>query len=129
MRVNTKEAPVQRAVIDTLHFYGFRAFRINSGLIKTAKGHVIRLADKGTSDVLSLIPRSGRFFAIEVKRPGAANKTTEAQDEFLAAITEDGGVAVVIDDVRKLDEVMRILRDDPWARINREGERCASETS
>jgi len=48
----------------------------------------------------------GRFMGLEIKAPGKRANTSALQDRQLAAIREAGGVAVVIDDVSQLDEVL-----------------------
>jgi hypothetical protein len=48
----------------------------------------------------------GRFIGLEVKAPGKRANTSALQDRQIAAIRESGGVAVVIDDVDQLDEVL-----------------------
>lgn len=48
----------------------------------------------------------GRFLGIEVKAPGKRNNTSVLQDRQIAAIREAGGVAVVIDDVAQLEEIL-----------------------
>lgn len=105
-----KEKHVQDAICEYLIYQGFLVLRINSGaaqgeykgvkrLIRFVWWWALGIAKKsaGVSDVLAL--RDGRLFAIEVKRPGKANNTSEAQDEFLAAVNRHGGVGIVADSV------------------------------
>lgn len=49
---------------------------------------------------------SGRMLAVETKAPGKRNNTTENQKRVLNAIAEHGGLAVVVDDVSQLVEVL-----------------------
>ena len=49
----------------------------------------------------------GRFLAIETKAPGKRSNTTELQDRQIIAIHKAGGAAVVIDDVRQLDDIFQ----------------------
>ncbi|HRH18668.1 MAG TPA: hypothetical protein PLS22_14555 [Aquabacterium sp.] len=49
----------------------------------------------------------GRFLAIETKAPGKRANTTELQDRQIMAIHKAGGSAVVIDDVRQLDNIFQ----------------------
>ena len=49
----------------------------------------------------------GRFLAIETKAPGKRSNTTELQDRQIIAIHKAGGAAVVIDDVRQLDNIFQ----------------------
>ena len=48
-----------------------------------------------------------RFLAIETKAPGKRANTTELQDRQIMAIHKAGGSAVVIDDVRQLDNIFQ----------------------
>jgi hypothetical protein len=50
------------------------------------------------------MPKTGRFLAIEVKRPG--NKASPEQQQFIDTINEAGGLAFV---ARSVEEVERAL--------------------
>ncbi len=56
----------------------------------------------GVPDFIASI--DGRFIGIETKAPGKRNNTTPLQDRELKAIKKSGGIALVIDDVRQLDQ-------------------------
>lgn len=58
---------------------------------------------KGFSDLFGLVP-GGRFFALEVK--AERGRTHGNQDNFLAAVERNGGIAGV---VRSPDDARRIL--------------------
>lgn len=60
-------------------------------------------AHKGMADLHGMLP-GGRYFALEVKRPG--EKPTPEQLAFLAAVRENGGIAAV---VHSFDEVANVL--------------------
>ena len=47
-----------------------------------------------------------KFLAIEAKAPGKRGNTTPNQEHRMAEIRKAGGIAVVIDDVSQLDEVL-----------------------
>lgn len=47
----------------------------------------------------------GRFVAIETKAPGKRGNTSPNQDARIREIREARGVAIVIDDVKQLDDV------------------------
>lgn len=49
---------------------------------------------------------NGRMLGVETKAPGKRNNTTENQKRVLNAISEHGGLAVVVDDVSQLVEVL-----------------------
>ncbi len=48
----------------------------------------------------------GKFLAIETKAPGNINNLTANQERRLYEIHQAGGIAVVIDDVSKLKEIL-----------------------
>lgn len=48
----------------------------------------------------------GRFLGLEIKAPGKRANTSALQDIQLEAIRKAGGVAVVIDDVEQLKEIL-----------------------
>lgn len=48
----------------------------------------------------------GRMLAIETKAPGKRGNTTPNQERELAAIRAAGGIAVVVDDISQLEEVL-----------------------
>lgn len=50
---------------------------------------------------------NGYFVGIETKAPGKRGNTTPNQDRELAAIAAAGGVAVVVDDVEQLKEILK----------------------
>lgn len=119
--VNLKDAErhVLRGVLDLLFLHGFRAFRVNSGKIQTRQGTWVQLAPKGTADVIAIVPRSGRLFAIETKREKGGHASQE-QVEFLDAIRGDNGIGIIIDDLKTLERVILELKADPWANFDME---------
>jgi Holliday junction resolvase len=54
----------------------------------------------------------GRFLAIETKAPGKRNNTTANQDVQLALISGAGGIALVVDDVKLVEELLSTVK--PW---------------
>ena len=48
---------------------------------------------------------NGRFLAIEAKVPGKRSNTTVLQDRQIEAIKAANGLALVVDDVKQLDEL------------------------
>jgi hypothetical protein len=48
----------------------------------------------------------GRLLAIECKAPGKRSNTSVLQDREIAAIRAANGLAVVIDDVKQLEEIL-----------------------
>ena len=90
------EQQIQRAILDYLAAVGIPAWRQNTGAMAGAhngKSWYVRFGPKGQSDIQGVLPGSGRFLAIEVKRP--KGKATPEQHAFLDRITEAGGVAFI----------------------------------
>lgn len=54
---------------------------------------------------------SGKFFAIETKAPGRRNDTTDNQKARIAEIQAARGWALVVDDVKQLDEFEDALKE------------------
>ena len=48
----------------------------------------------------------GRFFSVETKAPGKRNNTNANQDQRIKEIQRADGVALVVDDVEQLKEVL-----------------------
>lgn len=63
----------------------------------------------GIPDFVACVPwLNGRMLAIETKAPGKLSNTTAHQRREIKAINLAGGVALVIDDVRMLDELLMV---------------------
>ncbi len=106
------ERSIQSQVLQYLGYRGIKAFRINSGMIATGEGRnrrLVRLAPKGFSDIVGVLPESGRALFIEVKAP--KGKLTIHQQLFLEEMRGQGAVAFVarsIEDCeRELGEMIR----------------------
>jgi hypothetical protein len=83
------------------------AWRTNVGAVSTSykgRSRFVRFGFPGLSDVIGLMPGSGRLFACEVK--SATGKVTPAQQDFLAQVTTAGGKAFV---ARSVADVQRAL--------------------
>jgi hypothetical protein len=116
-----REALAQKAILAALELKGCIAVRVNSGTIVlpdpvTGKKRVVRLARRGTSDVLAGVPMqvelaSGRsatllvFAAVECKAQG--EEPSDDQAAFLDDVRARGGMSIV---ARGLDDVERLLR-------------------
>jgi hypothetical protein len=59
----------------------------------------------GSSDLVGIVPPSGRFLAIEVKT--YFGKTTPGQEAFLKMVNDCGGIGFV---ARSPEEALEILR-------------------
>jgi hypothetical protein len=105
-----KEADILRDCLTWLKLHGVFCWRQNQGAISgvhNGKKRFLRFSSmNGVSDILGILPPSGRFLAIECKRPG--NKPTAEQDAFLDIVRQCGGIAVC---VRSIDELEQALTD------------------
>lgn len=59
----------------------------------------------GCPDIL--VCHNGRFMAFEVKAPGKRGNTTPNQDREINAILSANGLALVVDDVNQVKEVLQ----------------------
>ncbi len=113
------ESECQAQIIDFLRAEQARGrvcwfCRVNGGGVKTAAQFIrfyalyllgIEKRSRGYPDLHGMLP-GGRYFALEVKRPG--ERETVEQREFIDAVTAGGGIAGVVrgfEDVRRLLEV------------------------
>lgn len=99
------EREIQKSVLEYLRLRKIPAWRVNSGMMIAdnedgTRRHVRFNMARGCSDVLGILPPSGRFLAVEVKRPG--RKPTADQLGFLDMVTAAGGLALCVSDVRDL---------------------------
>jgi len=58
----------------------------------------------GCPDIL--VCYKGHFMAFEVKAPGKIKNTTANQDREIASINQAEGIAIVVDDVKQVMEVI-----------------------
>jgi len=88
-----KEADIKRAITQYLRARGCLVIPYrNVGIFKRVTGQYISSPHLGISDLLGLT-REGRFFAIEVKRPG--NRPTLFQEQFLETVRSFNCIAIV----------------------------------
>jgi len=103
------EKDILKACLDLLALRRIPAWRSNSGRLRVERGGKTHLyafsGAKGLSDILGLLPPSGRFLAVETKRPG--NKPTADQEHFLGMVRDAGGLALVVTGVAELEEALR----------------------
>lgn len=103
-----KEADILRDCLTWLKLHGVFCWRQNQGAITgvhNGKKRFLRFCSmSGVSDILGILPPSGRLLAVECKRPG--RHATAEQDAFLDIVRQCGGVAVC---VRGIDELEQAL--------------------
>jgi hypothetical protein len=86
------ESLIQAQILTYLKYNRILAYRINSGMIKTEAGGMVKLAPRGFADIVGVLP-GGRALFIEVKT--GKNKTTIYQDYFLEEVKKQGALAFV----------------------------------
>lgn len=96
------ENEIQKSILDYLRTRQYHCWRNNTGMHRAMYGdkeRFVRFGQVGSGDILGMT-RAGRFFSIEVKRPG--KKPTSEQLDFIKKVHENNGLAFVassIDDV------------------------------
>ena len=112
-RPEPSEAQIMSAIRTALGYHPAVAWvaRINSGRAwLKGKGGVqrpVKFHDiEGCSDLIGQLRESGRWLAVECKRPSTRKDATEAQLAFLKRVREFGGVAFV---AASADEALREL--------------------
>lgn len=86
--------------------------RVKEAIKKILKAHGIfyympmsnGMGQVGAPDFLCCF--NGRFWAVEAKAPGKRDNTTANQDRVIDAINAAGGVAIVVDDAKQLEELI-----------------------
>ena len=94
--VTPSERQIQTVILQWLLLHGIKAYRINAGMLATGEGRakrMVRLAPAGFSDIVVVLPKTGRAVFIEVKRP--KGKLTIWQEQFLTEMRERGAIAFV----------------------------------
>lgn len=97
------ESAILKRVMMEASKLGLRVWRNNTGALRDQEGRLVRYGlCVGSSDLIGIY--KGRFVAIEVKAPG--KQPTEEQVKFLAAIRKNQGIALLIDDEKKLKSML-----------------------
>ena len=114
MRFSALEKDVQAVCVKYLTMIGIPVWRnnvISQGMEYKGKKRFIRsgVGGKGGADLIGIMPGSGRFLAIEVKRKGSRTspKRKKVQEEFANRVRTAGGIAVT---VHSLDELIAELK-------------------
>lgn len=116
------ENAVKQQVIEYLWRIGWLVLRVNSGAItqtdsQTKKRRHFKFCtwyalgfepqSAGVSDVLAVEPGTGRLWVIEIKAPGKLGNMTQGQRDFQGAARERGAVAICVDSLDMLLELIR----------------------
>ena len=102
-----KEGKIQTLIRKEAHKYDLVLLRNNVGSLQNKTGRWVQFGlCKGSSDLIGWHKLTGKFVAIEVKRPG--QKLREDQKDFIDRVKEAGGIAGV---ARHPDDLAEILTD------------------
>jgi hypothetical protein len=107
-----REQDLYGDIIEFLHLHGIKAFRFNSGKVKTAHGTWVQLAPKGSADIIGIIGRPGRWFGrwicVEGKRSDT-DKPTPDQQAWLDDMAKRGAVIVLARNTKEVEDTLRQL--------------------
>jgi hypothetical protein len=96
----TPEGKVKEAVKKVMRKYGvwyFMPMQNGFGVV-------------GIPDFICCI--DGLFFTVETKAPGKRDNTTPNQQRVMREILEHGGYAIVVDDVKQVEDYIIFLRSE-----------------
>lgn len=103
-----READILRDCLTWLKLHGVLCWRQNQGAITgmhNGKRRFLRFSSQvGISDILGVLPPSGRLLAVETKRPG--RQATAEQAAFLDVVRQCGGVAVCARSIAELEQAL-----------------------
>jgi hypothetical protein len=102
-----KEAEVLRQCMQYLKMKKVVFWRSNTGAARfgaSESARYVRFGVPGVSDVIGLLPPTGRMLALEIK--SQTGRVRKEQTAFLKNVTAAGGLALVIRDVRELIEAL-----------------------
>lgn len=97
----TREIDIVGQCLKWLKLHGHFAWRQNCGAMRIADRFVRFNGAKGCSDIIGLLRPSGRFLAVEVKRPGEV--PTVKQSLFLESVRAVGGLACCVSSIDDLE--------------------------
>ncbi len=104
-----KASPTEHAIqIQLMNYLAFKdvyVWRNNSGALPVGR-RLVRFGKVGSADILGVQMGTGKFIAIEVKRPDMSWKPTPAQLEFLQAIHEHGGLSGIATSTEDVDRIL-----------------------
>src|SRR5690606_32740184 len=89
---------------------GCHVWRNHVGTGKHASGNWVQMGlGVGSADLVG-VARGGRFFAIEVRRPGALKTVTREQQRWIDLVNRWGGVAGAVDSVEAAMDIVQRAR-------------------
>jgi hypothetical protein len=104
-----KEKDIQTAILGYVRSLGIVAWKSNTTGIWVAKRNTyIKSAMRGVADLLGVIPGTGRFLSIEVKRP--SGKQEEEQIHFEELIKGANGIYILAHSVEEVEAKFKELK-------------------
>jgi hypothetical protein len=104
------ERQIQTEIMNYLLSKGYYVLRLNSGAIRTDKGHLVRMAKAGTPDIMAFKKwgqpdvHAVHIVFIEVKIPGA--KPTMLQEMKMKELQEFGARCIVAHSIEELKSLL-----------------------
>jgi hypothetical protein len=102
---DTPENRVKAGVMKYLKLRRIYCWSNPSGAVRIRPGKFMSFGKKGSADIIGLLPPDGKFLAVEVK--SMTGRASPEQREFLEAIKQQGGVAVVATSYRDVEAALR----------------------
>ncbi len=97
LKTHKTETSIVHSLIEFLNYNGFAVWRQNTGgrteKNKDGSERYIKFGMTGQSDIIGIYRKTGRFVAIEVKKPGKIDTVTPAQQSFLDYVFWAKGIA------------------------------------
>lgn len=123
-----EEADVLRACLRYLLLAGIPHWRANAGAARLqhqdGSERFVRFGIEGQSDILGVIPGTGRFLAVETKAPGG--RLSDDQVAFLEMVNRAGGLGIV---ARSAEELAEQLDQLKLSCRQETGTRCAAAST
>jgi hypothetical protein len=110
----TPENKVKAEVLKYLTLRQIYCWSNPSGAVRIRPGKFMTFGKRGSADIIGLLPPDGKFLAIETKAPDG--RLSPEQKEFLEAVKQQGGMAVVVRGWKELDQALReagLIDDGP----------------
>lgn len=105
MDMKEKESDIVRACLEYLKHRGIFSWRNNTaGIFNQKTGGYFFHGIAGVSDILGIIPNSGKLLAVECKT--AKGRLSPAQEIFQTMISDNEGIAIT---ARSVDELAHDL--------------------
>ena len=109
MKYSLLEKSVKTECLEYLRLMNIFAWNNPSGAVKVGDNRFMSFGFKGSADIIGLLPKTGRFIAVECKSD--KGKLSEAQEEFLNKIKDMGGIAIV---ARSFKDIEKVLTENKY---------------